>query len=171
MFKPTIFMQNYIYIFRFSYNFTQFDINFSRQENQIDVLYVLFNSWDSQVLAYIPSFHFSFTVPLIKSVFVTFLQKLSFLIKKILTFVLCMFFFNVHYTLFNVQSFYRSHKNLPPTLWFNIGGILHSSEDRGVVYCLKRFYHCIQPIELAISDFILLFGWIYCFSLLNRWLI
>ena len=46
------------YIFRFSYNFTQFDINFSRQENQIDVLYVLFNSWDSQVLAYISPFIF-----------------------------------------------------------------------------------------------------------------
>ena len=34
-----------------------------RQEKQIDVLYVSFNAWDSQVLSYTP-FHFSFTVPL-----------------------------------------------------------------------------------------------------------
>ena len=45
---------------------TQFCINFSRQEHQIDVLYVSFNSWDSQVSAYTP-FHFSFTVPLTKT--------------------------------------------------------------------------------------------------------
>ena len=42
---------------------TQFVINFSRQEHQIDVLHVSFNSWDSQVSAYTP-FHISFTVPL-----------------------------------------------------------------------------------------------------------
>ena len=42
---------------------TKFYINFSRQEHQIDVLYVSFKAWDSQVSAYTP-FHFSFTVPL-----------------------------------------------------------------------------------------------------------
>ena len=42
---------------------TQFYINFSRQEHQIDVLYVSLKFWDSQVSAYTP-FHFSFTVPL-----------------------------------------------------------------------------------------------------------
>ena len=41
---------------------TQFYINFSRQEHQIDVLYVSFNVWVSQVSSYTP-FHFSFTVP------------------------------------------------------------------------------------------------------------
>ena len=42
---------------------TQFYINFSRQEHQIDVLYISFKTWDSQVSVYTP-FHFSFTVPL-----------------------------------------------------------------------------------------------------------
>ena len=42
---------------------SQFYINFSRQEHQIDFLYVSFKTWDSQVSAYTP-FHFSFTVPL-----------------------------------------------------------------------------------------------------------
>ena len=42
---------------------TQFYINFSRQEHQIDGLYVSFKTWDSQVSAYTP-FHFSSTVPL-----------------------------------------------------------------------------------------------------------
>ena len=37
---------------------SQFYINFSRQEHQIDVLYVSFNAWDSQVPFY-TSFHFS----------------------------------------------------------------------------------------------------------------
>ena len=37
-------------------------IYFSRQKHQIDVLYVSFNAWDSQVSFYTP-FHFSFTVP------------------------------------------------------------------------------------------------------------
>ena len=45
---------------------TQFYVNFSRQEHQIDFLKVSFNSWDSQVSAY-TSFHFSFTVPLNKN--------------------------------------------------------------------------------------------------------
>ena len=49
----------------FRINLTQFYINFSRQEHQIDVLYVLFNAWDSQVSFYTP-FHISFTVPLSK---------------------------------------------------------------------------------------------------------
>ena len=43
------------YIYRFSYILTQFYINFSRQEHQIDVLYVSFNAWDSQVSSYTPS--------------------------------------------------------------------------------------------------------------------
>ena len=45
----------------------QFDTvlyKFSRQEHQIDVLYVSFNAWDSQVSSYTPSHDFSFTVPL-----------------------------------------------------------------------------------------------------------
>ena len=53
-----------IWYIRFGIIFTQFYINFSRQEHQIDVLYVSFKTWDSQVSAYTP-FHFSFTVPLI----------------------------------------------------------------------------------------------------------
>ena len=43
---------------------TQFNINFSRQEHQIELIYVLISSWDSRVSAYIYPFHFSFTVPL-----------------------------------------------------------------------------------------------------------
>ena len=48
---------------RFGIILTQFYINFSRQKHQIDVLYLSFKTWDSQVSAYTP-FHFSFTVPL-----------------------------------------------------------------------------------------------------------
>ena len=48
---------------RFGIILTQFYINFSRQEHQIDVFWVSFKTWDSQVSAYTP-FHFSFTVPL-----------------------------------------------------------------------------------------------------------
>ena len=58
-----IFLYNCTYM-NFRINLTQFYINFSRQEHQIAVLYVLFNAWDSQVSFYTP-FHFSFTVPLI----------------------------------------------------------------------------------------------------------
>ena len=47
----------------FSINLTHFYVNFTRQEHQIDVLYVLINAWDSQVSSFTP-FHFSFTVPL-----------------------------------------------------------------------------------------------------------
>ena len=47
----------------FRINLTQFYLNFSRKEHQIDVFYVSFNAWDSQVLSYTP-FNFSFTVPL-----------------------------------------------------------------------------------------------------------
>ena len=46
----------------FRKSLTQFYINYLRQEHQIDVLYVSFNTWDSQVSSYTP-FHFSFTVP------------------------------------------------------------------------------------------------------------
>ena len=49
---------------KFRINLTQFYINFSRQEHQIDILYVSFNSWDSQVSSYTP-IPFSFTVPLL----------------------------------------------------------------------------------------------------------
>jgi len=52
---------SYIYTFWYSFD-TVLYVNFSRQEYQIDVLYVLFNSWDYQVSSYTP-FHFSFTVP------------------------------------------------------------------------------------------------------------
>ena len=52
-----------LHLYEFFYNLTQFYINFSRQEYQIEVLYVSFNVWDSQVSCYSP-FHFSFTVPL-----------------------------------------------------------------------------------------------------------
>ena len=62
LFKPTTFTQNFIYI-DFRIILTQFDIKFSRQEQQIDVLYVPFNARGSQVLSYIP-YHFSFIVPL-----------------------------------------------------------------------------------------------------------
>ena len=48
---------------RFGIILTQFYINFSRQEHQLNVLYVSFKTWDFQVSAYTP-FHFSFTVPL-----------------------------------------------------------------------------------------------------------
>ena len=48
---------------RFGIILIEFYINFSRQEHPIDVLYVSFKTWVSQVSAYTP-FHFSFTVPL-----------------------------------------------------------------------------------------------------------
>ena len=51
---------------RFGIILTQFYINLLIQEHQIDVLYVSFKTWDSQVSVYTP-FHFSFTVPLIWS--------------------------------------------------------------------------------------------------------
>ena len=41
--KPTIFIQNIIYI-DFRINLTQFYINFSRQEHQIELLWVSINS-------------------------------------------------------------------------------------------------------------------------------
>ena len=47
----------------FRINLTQFYVNFTRQEHQIDVLYVLINAWDSQVSSF-PPFDFPFTVPL-----------------------------------------------------------------------------------------------------------
>ena len=56
-------MTYYVIYIRIGIILTQFYINFSRQEHQIDVLYVSFKIWDSQVSAYTP-FHFSFTVPL-----------------------------------------------------------------------------------------------------------
>ena len=62
LFNTTTLIPNLIYI-RFGIIFTQFYINFSRQEHQIDVSFVSFKTCDSQVLAY-TSFHFSFTVPL-----------------------------------------------------------------------------------------------------------
>ena len=53
MFNTKTFLQNCIYM-NFRINLTQFYINFSRQEHQIDVLYVPFNAWDSQVSSYTP---------------------------------------------------------------------------------------------------------------------
>ena len=47
---------------RFGIILTQFYINFSRQEHQLELLYVSINSWDSQVSS--NTFHFSFTVSL-----------------------------------------------------------------------------------------------------------
>ena len=43
LFNTTTFRQNCIYM-NFRTNLTQFYINFSRQEHQIDVLYVSFNA-------------------------------------------------------------------------------------------------------------------------------
>ena len=43
LFKPATFVQNSIGM-NFGINLIQFYINFSRQEHQIDVLYVSFNS-------------------------------------------------------------------------------------------------------------------------------
>ena len=60
LFNTTNLIQNLIYI-HFGIILTQFYINFSRQEHQIDVLYVPFNAWDYQVSSYTP-FHFFFTV-------------------------------------------------------------------------------------------------------------
>ena len=68
--NTTTFTQNFIYI-DFRIIFTQFYINFSRQEHQKDVLYVSFNAWDFQVSSYIP-FHFSFTVFLTFQITLTF---------------------------------------------------------------------------------------------------
>ena len=62
LFKTLIHIPYHIFI-GFGIILTHFYINFSRQEHQIDVLYVSFKTWDSQVSAYTP-FHFSFTVPL-----------------------------------------------------------------------------------------------------------
>ena len=69
LFNTTNLKQNLIYI-RFGIILTQFYINFSRQEHQIDVLYVTFKPRDSQVLVYTP-IHFSFTVPLIEKTFLS----------------------------------------------------------------------------------------------------
>ena len=60
--RPNFYTKFHIYM-NFRIIVTQFYINFSRQEHQIDVLYVSFNAWDSLVSFYTP-FHFSFTVPL-----------------------------------------------------------------------------------------------------------
>ena len=46
--NTTTFTQNFIYI-DFRIIFTQFYINFSRQEHEIDVSFVSFKAWDSQV--------------------------------------------------------------------------------------------------------------------------
>ena len=62
LFNTTNLIQNQICI-RFGIFLTQLYINFSWQEHQIDVLYISFNSCDSQVSVY-TLFHFSFTVPL-----------------------------------------------------------------------------------------------------------
>ena len=62
LFNTATHLQNQISI-RFGIILTQFYINFSRQEHQIDVLYVSFNAWDYQVSSYTP-LHFSITVPL-----------------------------------------------------------------------------------------------------------
>ena len=59
---------------------TQFYINFSRQELQIDVLYVSFNAWDSQV----SSFHFSFAVLLSINVVFIVQRFLVFLFKLVM---------------------------------------------------------------------------------------
>ena len=61
LFNITNLKQNLTYI-GFGIIFRQFYINFSRQEHQIELLYVSINSRDSQVSAYTP-FHFSFTIP------------------------------------------------------------------------------------------------------------
>ena len=53
---------------------------FSRQEHQIDVLYVSINSWENQVSAYTP-FHFSFTVPYSKNKNKKINENLLFLLK------------------------------------------------------------------------------------------
>ena len=58
LFNTTNIIRNLKYI-PFGRILTQFDINFSRLEHQIDVLYVSFN----QVSSHTP-FHFSYTVPL-----------------------------------------------------------------------------------------------------------
>ena len=67
LFNTTTFIQNCINK-NFRINLTKFYINFLRQEHQIYVLYVSFNVWDSQVSSY-THFYFSFTVPLIKTIY------------------------------------------------------------------------------------------------------
>ena len=62
LFNTTNLIQNLMYI-RFGIILTQFYMNFSRQERQIDMSYIYRSTPDSQVSAYTP-FHFSFTVPL-----------------------------------------------------------------------------------------------------------
>ena len=56
----------YLTQIRFGIILIEFYVKFSRQEHQIDVLLVSFNSWDSQVSVYTP-FLFSFRVPLRKN--------------------------------------------------------------------------------------------------------
>ena len=62
LFNTTTFIQNCLYM-NFRINLTQFYINFSRQDHQIEVLKVSFNAWDSQV-SFHTTFHFSLPVPL-----------------------------------------------------------------------------------------------------------
>ena len=68
----------YITYIRLGIILTQYYIKISRQEHHINVFYVLFNSWDSQVSAYTHPFYFSFTVPLkgFKARFTTVLCRL-----------------------------------------------------------------------------------------------
>ena len=56
-----------LHIYEFSYKFDTVLYQFSRQERQIDVLYVSLNAWDSPVSSYTPS-HLSFTVPFYSSI-------------------------------------------------------------------------------------------------------
>jgi len=62
LFNTTSLIKNLTYI-HFGIILTQFYINFSRQEHQIELSYVSINSWDSQVSGITP-FHLSYTVPL-----------------------------------------------------------------------------------------------------------
>ena len=64
----------------FRINLAQFYINFLRQEHQIDVLYVPFNAWHSQVSSWTP-FHFSFIVPLTRN------SKFQELSEKLILFI------------------------------------------------------------------------------------
>ena len=56
----TTFIQNCIYL-NFRINLTQFYVNFSIQEHQIDVLNVSFNAWDFQVSSYTPFLFFLYS--------------------------------------------------------------------------------------------------------------
>ena len=104
----------------FRINLTQFYINFSRQEHQIELSWFSINSKDTKVSGYIP-LHFSFTLPLIKALknyvfylsivwpsYTTFVTKFTSLFFKIIEYWILDKYFPIFHSLkiFSIFQFY-----------------------------------------------------------------